>query len=199
MPQRVQDPHAKRDQTDEEDIGEHQAVEQYRQFKLSRNGLESGKHDTHDPGRKEDANQCNGGHYNCQQGTADIGQIAGLFLPALGQGGGKGGDKRRSKGPFGKKAAQHVGDLECGKKGIGRQTGAEQARDDHIPYHPHNARKHGGTAKHSGCPGDIPFLGHQRPSSSGHTSVSSRAVASVPGISCTPFSFLSMARVRTVA
>ena len=160
MAQCIEDAHAECHQADEEDVGEHYPVEQNGQFELARHGTEAGEHQANDPGGEKDAGQGDSSHDNCQQGEAGISQLAGIIFAPLGQRPGKGRYKSRCQRPFGKKTAQHIGDLESSDKSVAGQAGPEQARDNHIPHHTHHAGQHGGAAQNSGSPDYVAFFRH---------------------------------------
>ena len=158
--QGVENPHAEGDEADKEDVGEEEAIEGDRQLQLAGDGGKAGEEQMDDERGKDNAEEGDAGHDDGQQGEADIGEFAGagiaVLLPPFRKDRHKGGGER----PFGKEAAQQVGDHEGAEEGVGRHPGAEEAGDDHVAHHAEDAREDGGEAEDAGGFDDLLFFGH---------------------------------------
>jgi hypothetical protein len=129
-------------QRDEYDVREGDPQHRHRKVELGRVGRETGRRDVDHDGGDRDADQGRGHEGEKQQGCGAVDERPGVLgahaVLVLGQD----GDERLGEGPFREQAAQQVGQAKSDEKGVGRQSGAESARDDEVAREAEHAAHH---------------------------------------------------------
>ena len=137
---RVQHPHHRGGQRDEEDEGEEDAGELNRQLELSRHVMETEVGDLYDERRAGDGHNAQDPHQEDHGGQDQICQFPGrplsIVLPGAGEEGGEGNRQR----PLGEHVAQQIGDAEGRDIDVQQLAGAEHGGEHHLAHQAEQAR-----------------------------------------------------------
>ncbi len=152
-----------RQEADEEDVGEHDAVQVVGQGQLAGDIAEAVADQANDRRRAENAEDGDDRHDEDQQRPADVDDpprlLASLAVVHLREGRNEG----RRQRSLGEKTAQQVRDGKGHEEGIGGVTGAEEPTDHHVPCQAGHPAEHRRRSHDPGRLGNGPLLCHVAP------------------------------------
>ena len=156
----VQNPHRHRRQTDEEDVGEHDPVQEGGQFQFARSFGKPVCHGSNEQGRKQDSQNGQHGHYQSDKGDQGIGELPCILAVIAGNVLGKYGDECGAHSAFADEATKEIWDHVSDGVGVGGDACAEKKCDALVAHVTENAAEESDCGDEGGRPEQRTVFAH---------------------------------------
>ena len=151
---RVERRHAQGGQPHQDEVGKHESREIRGEPDLSRIRGPAGRHDAHDPRRREHAEDRDGAERDRGGARHRAEHPPEARAAVLRQGGGEHGNERGGERALGEKAPQEIGNAKGDEKGVRDRPRAEGACHHHVAHEPQDAAQEGGETDRAHRPHD---------------------------------------------